>query len=203
MADILLRPELLIKLMIQLRPYIIEDYMHLYQLFNITTEELKQLPVVSKPFIGYILENILGVKQDSPLSEEEAETIYKWAEHLGLIFPFKSKNEIFYFVPSLATNAMGNEAKYHWDMGNELHYQNIDATVLCAFLKIPANDLFFHQLLALMIKDAMSKKIDTLYINSGCREAIIPLYYLEEELKSFPVMILYHPLQNIIEFRAR
>ncbi len=189
--------------MINLRPFIIEDYMHLYQLFNITTDELKRLPVVSKPFIGYILENI-KLQRESPITEKEVETIYKWAEYLGLMFPFESKKQVFYFVPSLAINAMGNEAKYYWDSENESYYYDANTTVLYAFLKIPANDLFFHQLLAVMIREAMSRKTETLYINSGCHEAIIPLHYSEEEEQNnFAVMTLYHPLQNVIEFRAR
>lgn len=190
--------------MIKLRPSIFEDDTALYQVFKITTEELKHLPVASKQFTIFTLENIVrsNRESDSPVDEkQEVETICKWAEYLGLMFLFENKKDMFYFIPSLANDTMGNEAKYYWNEENERYYRNVDAIVLYAFLKFPGNDLFFHQLLATMIKVAISMKMQTLYINKGCQEAIIPLYLSEGE--NLIVMTIYHPLQNVIEFRTR
>lgn len=139
-----------------------------------------------------------------PLNDSEKEAVVRWAEFLELMFRIEGdgpKRETYYFVPSLATEMMGEGAKYHWDNEKERYLSSKEATVLFAYLNFPANHQFFNRLLAVLIKEGLVKRLE-MYINRGCTEAIMPL--LQPSAQSpFIVLLKYHALQNVIEFKTR
>ena len=138
-----------------------------------------------------------------PISEHDKEVVIQWAERLGLMFRIdEDKRESFYYVPALASDVMGEGAKYHWDEEREKFYRSDKATVLYAFLHFPCNHQFFDRLVAVLIKEGFTKRQD-LFINRGCMEAILPLCLKKDNQKILTVMTVYHPLQNVIEFRTR
>ncbi len=174
-----------------------------YQVYHVTNKYLKPLPVVTTPWPGYVMENIARTVSKFPLNDSEKEVVVRWAETLGLMFKIESdgpKVETYYFVPSLATNMMGDHAKFHWSEEKEAYYRCKDATVLYAYIHFPANHQFFDRLLAVLIKEGFVKRTD-LFLNRGCMEAILPLFLKDHS--PLTVMIIYHPLQNVIEFRSR
>ena len=174
----------------------------LYEVFTITARHLKNLPVVSSPWSLNVAETIAHDYTDFPLTNKSKEAILDWAERLGLMLKIGQgqKKEIYYFVPSLATVLMGVAAKYHWSEEEEAFYKSSKATVLYAYLHFPANHLFFNRVLSELLKDGSSGM--ELYINLDCKEAILPLALVDSK-GVLSVMIVYHQLQNVIEFRYR
>ena len=80
--------------------------------------------------------------------------------------------------------------------------------MLYANIHIPASYQFFYGLIAELLKDVLTEpdvRKSRCCVNLGCKEAILPLHYMDEKLHSrvFRVYLQYHPLQNIIEFRAK
>ena len=174
----------------------------LYDVFTITAKHLKHLPVVSSPWSFFVIENIAPNYSEIALDIKSKEAILDWAERLGLFFRIGrgQKTEIYYFVPSLATVVMGNVAKYHWSEEEEEFYKSSKATVLYAYLHFPASHQFFNRLLSELLQDGSSGM--KLYINIGCEEAILPLALVDSK-SVLSVMVVYHQLQNVIEFRYR
>ncbi len=180
-----------------------EDTAGIYQVYHVTNKSLKPLPVVTTPWPSYVMETISREPSELPLNNSEKQAVVSWAELLGLIFLIGSdgpKRDEYYFVPSLATNMMGEHAKYHWSDEKAEFYRHPDATVLYAYLHFPANHQFFDRLLSVLIKEGFVKRLE-LFLNRGCMEAILPIF-LKDQSYLYALMV-YHPLQNIIEFRTR
>ena len=202
-SDGLLDPYFLIDLISQLSSAFLDDQKAVYQVFNIFNKQLKPLPVVSKPWPFRVIDAIASTTRDIPLSEHDKEVVIKWAVQLGLMFPIeRNRRDAFYYVPSLAWETVGNSAKYHWDEEKETFYCSERATVLYAFLRFPCNHQFFDQLVAVLIMEGYTKKQE-LFINQECTEAILPFCSKEDDQKVLTVMTVYHPLQNVFEFRTR
>ena len=174
---------------------------------NITT--LKKLPVVSAFFFKQQMTIITRKKDFQQLVPDEKEAILEWAEKLELIYSLRRSGEhMLYFVPFLATEVLGDQANFDWDYDEAEKFQASDVTVLYAKIHIPASYQFFYGLIAELLKDVV--KVDDLQnlrccVNLGCKEAILPLHYMDDKLHSrvFRVYLQYRPLQNIIEFRAK
>ena len=178
---------------------------------NITT--LKKLPIVSAPLFMSHIKTLILAKKFQQLVPDKEEAILEWAEKLELIYSLgKSGKHMFYFVPFFATEVIGDQTYFDWDYDEAEGFQTRDITVLYAKIHIPASYQFFYGLIAELLKDVVMEhgimvvqKSGRCLVNFGCKEAILPLHYVDEELHShvFRVYLQYHPLQNIIEFRAK
>ena len=183
---------------------------HNYMIHATNITALKKLPVVSAPFPKQQLKTIIASKKEfrQPVPDEE-EAILEWAEKLELIYSLgKSGEHTLYFVPFLATEALGDQANFDWNYEEAEKFQASDITVLYAKIHIPSSYQFFYGLIAELLKDVVTEHdVQKLRccINRGCQEAILPLHYVDKKLHSrvFVVYLQYHPLQNIIEFRAK
>lgn len=180
-----------------------EHHDHIYVIFTVSAKHLKVLPVVNSPWAVNVMKCVAKNFSDLPLDLASQDAILEWAERFGFLFRIGqgNQNEIYYFVPMLATEIMGETAKFNWSDEEESHYKSPNTTVLYAFLNFPASHQFYNCLLAELLKDcsANSKK---LYINLGCEEAILTLS-LDDTKTVVGVMVIYHQLQNVIEFRYR
>lgn len=177
----------------------------IYDVFAIPAQHLKDLPIVSAPLMVHIAERVC-TEQDMPqLSDNSKLAILDWMESLGLMFRIGegTKREVYYFVPLLATDQLGDKAKFSWDPQLEKAYES-ETIVLYAFLHFPATYQFFYRLLAELLKDGFHKSMSThkFLINYGCNEVILPLCCTDPP-SVLDVMVVYHPLQNVIEFRTR
>ena len=201
----LLRPAFLIDLLGSM-----EMNSHNYMIHATSIVTLRKLPVVSAPFLTQQIKTIIATKKEfRQLVPDEEEAILEWAEKLELIYSLeKSGEHMLYFVPFLATEALGDQANFNWDSEEAEGFQAEDITVLYAKIHIPASYQFFYGLIAELLKDVLTNH-DVLKsrccVNLGCKEAILPLHYLDDKLhhRVFRVYLQYHPLQNIIEFRAK
>ncbi len=175
---------------------------------NITT--FKKLPVVSAPFVKQQMKIIIAKKKKfRQFVPDEEEAILEWAKKLELIYSLgKSGKHMLYFVPFLATETLGDQANFDWDFVEAEGFQAKDITMLYAKIHIPASYQFFYGLIAELLKDVLIEHNvlkSRCCVNLGCKEAILPLYYVDDKLHChvFRVYLQYHPLQNIIEFRAK
>jgi len=208
-SDALLTPHFLITLMSKLGSTFTETQQQestLNEVFRINHRQLAGLPVVTKPWPGVVMEKLAPRFSDYPITEHEKEVVVQWAEKLKLMFRIEtgptSTKKVFYFIPSLASEAMGEAAKFLWDDQRAKGLRSHDASVLYAFLHFPCNHQFFDQLLALLINEGLTTKED-MFINIGCKEAILPLtMVVSSQAPSRSVYTAYHPLQNVIEFRS-
>ena len=203
--DHLLRPAFLIELLWSM------EIRNSYNYTSHTTHTaLVKLPVVSASFLKQQMKTIIASKKEfrQPIPDEEV-AILEWTEKLELIYSLgKSGQHTLYFVPFLATEALGDQANFDWNYEEAEKFQASDITVLYAKIHIPSSYQFFYGLIAELLKDVMTKRdVQKLRccINRGCREVILPLHYVDKKLHSrvFSVYLQYHPLQNIIEFRAK
>lgn len=184
---------------------------HNYMIHATNITALKKLPVLSSPFPRQQMETLVSTKKESKqLLPDEQEAILDWAEKLELMYSLGKVGEhTLYFVPFLATEALGDQANFDWDGDEAAGFQADDITKLYAILHIPASYQFFYGLIAELLKDVVTehdvRKSGRCCINLGCKEAMLPLHYVDEKLQSrvFRVYLQYHPLQNIIEFRAK
>ena len=204
-ADHLLCPTFLIEVLQSM-----QMIYHGYMLDSITVTALKKLPVVSAPYLKKQMKTIIATKKDfCQLVHDEEEAILEWTEKLELIYSLgRSGEHMLYFVPFLATEALGDQANFDWDYDEAEKFQARDITVLYAKIHIPASYQFFYGLIAELLKDVLTEadvRKSRCCVNLGCKEAILPLHYMDNKLHSrvFRVYLQYHPLQNIIEFRAK
>ena len=201
-TDALLKPAFLVDILLMFEVF--QDPV-IYDVFAISAIHLKNLPIVSAPLMLHIMERVC-TDQDMPqLNDDSKLTILDWAESLGLMFRIGegTKREVYYFVPLLATSLLGDKAKFSWDPKTEKAYKS-ETIVLYAYLRFPATYQFFYRLLAVLLKDGFheSKNTHNFRINYGCNEAILPVCCADPP-RVLGVMAIYHPLQNVIEFRTR
>ena len=136
-------------------------------------------------------------------SKREHQVVISWMKELEVIYSIGSlrrESDIF-FVPFLATDAASEQIMFDWNEGVVSEFDN--ALILYAQLPILTTDQFFHRLIASLLKDSVATESQKIWINAGCREAMLPLH---EPLSRVPlgmVLLRYHPIQNIIEFRLR
>ena len=204
-TDHLIHPTFLIELL-----HSMEMNSHNYMSHATNITALKKLSVVRAPFPKQQMKTIIAMKKDfRQLVPDEEEAILEWAEKLELIYSLgKSGEHMLYFVPFLATEALGDQANFDWDYDEAEKFQARDITVLYAKIHIPASYQFFYGLIAELLKDVLTEpdvRKSRCCVNLGCKEAILPLHYMDEKLHShvFRVYLQYHPIQNIIEFRAK
>ena len=206
-VDHLIRPAFLIELLLSM-----EMNSHNYMIHSISIAALKKLPVLNAPFPKQQMETLIAQKKEFRLlTPDQQDAVLEWAEKLELIYSLgKYKDHTLYFLPFLATEALGDQANYHWDYEEAEGFLSDDSTtVLYAQMHIPASYQFFYGLIAELLKDVVTEhnlqKSERCCINIGCKEAILPMHYIDERLHSrvFRVYLQYHPLQNIIEFRAK
>ena len=184
---------------------------HNYMIHATNITALKKLPVVNAPFPKQQMRTLVAEKREfRQLIPDEQEAILEWAEKLELIYSLgKNKEHMLYFIPFLGTESLGDQANYDWDPEEAKLFQADEITVLYAEMHIPTSYQFFYGLIAELLKDVVTEhnlqKSGRCCINLGCKEAILPLHYIDERLNSrvFRVYLQYHPLQNIIEFRAK
>ena len=207
-TDHLLHPIFLVDLL-----HSMEMNSHNYMIHATNITALKKLPVVSAPFPKQQMKTIVARKKDfRQLVPDEEEAILEWAEKLELIYSLgRSGEHMLYFVPFMATELLKCPASFDWDYNEAEKFQARDITVCCAKIHIPASNQFFYSLIAELLKDVVlehimgPQKSESCLIKLGCKEAILPLHYMDNKLHSrvFRVYLQYHPLQNIIEFRAK
>ena len=204
--DHLIHPAFLIELLLSM-----EMNSHNYMIHGTNITALKKLPVVNAPFPKTQMETLVAQrrKEFRQLLPYEGDAILDWADNLEVMYSLsKVKGHMLYFVPFLATEAMGEQANFDWDEEEAKRFQGPDMTVLYAEMHIPASYQLFYGLIAELLKDVVTEhnvQMGRCCINRGCKEAILPLHYIDEKLHSrvFRVYLSYHPLQNIIEFRAK
>lgn len=205
-ADHLIRPAFLIELLLSM-----EMNSHNYMIHATHITALKKLPVISAPFPKTQMETLVSEKKEyRMLVPKEQEAILEWAEKLELMYSLGPVgHHVLYFVPFLATEALGDQANFDWDADEAEALLADDVTVLYAEMHIPTSYQFFYSLITELLKDVVTGlNVHTsgrCCINRGCKEAILPLHYVDEKLhgRVFRVYLQYHPLQNIIEFRAK
>ena len=100
------------------------------------------------------------------------------------------------FVPFLATEAVSD-----WNEGVVSEFDN--ALILYAQLPILTTDQFFHRLITSLLKDSVETESQKMWINAGCKEAMLPLHEPHSRAPLGLVLLRYHPIQNIIEFRLK
>ena len=204
-VDHLIRPAFLNEL---LRSLEMNSHNYMIHATNITA--LKKLPVLNAPFPKAQMETLMAQKREfRQITPEQQVAVLDWAEKLELIYSLgKHKDHKLYFVPFLATEVLGDQANYDWDPDEAAQFLADDFTVLYAEMRIPSSYQFFYGLIAELLKDVVTEhnaQKGRCCINLGCKEAILPMHYIDERLHSrvFRVYLQYHPLQNIIEFRAK
>ena len=205
LSDHLIRPSFLIELLLSM-----EMNSHNYMIHATNINALKKLPVVSAPFPKTQMETLVAQRKEfAQLVPVEEDAILEWADNLEIVYSLsKVKEHMLYFIPFLATEAMGEQANFDWDQDEAEGFQAPDMTILYAEMHIPASYQLFYGLIAELLKDVVTEhtvQMGRCCINWGCKEAILPLHYIDEKLHSrvFRVYLRYHPLQNIIEFRAK
>lgn len=155
------------------------------------------------------MEILIASKVKLPqLTPEEQDAILDWAEELELIFSLRKLEEhVLYFVPFLATEALGDQASIDWDHKEAMQFQADDVTILYAEMHIPSTYQFFYRFIAELLKDVITvpciQKSGRCRIKLGCMEAILPLQFVDIDHMFCWVYLRYHPLQNMIEFRAK
>ena len=181
---------------------------HNYLVHAINITAVKRLPVFSAPFPKQQINILMASKEKfRRLVPEEQDAILEWAEKLELIYGLGKLGEhILYFVPFLTTEALGDQASFDWDNEEAVQFQAEDNTVLYAEIHIPLSYQFFYRLIAELLKDVIAvhymQKFGRCRINLGCMEAIFPLRFVDMSQFS-RVYLQHHPLQNMIEFRAK
>ena len=188
---------------------------HDYQVFSLNLGVLKGLPVVSR---ALLTQRAFSQMPDRS-SESAVSSIIEWMKALEIIYSLgtwqghQSRNEKF-FVPFLATEALSDDAPYKWDWNLAEELSDDTALVLYAALHSHVTDHFFHRLIASLLSDALANAASNpqCYINLGCKEAMLPLFYTDRLTASGEgrghrahemVLLRYHPIQNFIEFRKK
>ena len=203
-SDHLLCPAFLIELLLSM-----EMNFDNYLIHATSINAVKRLPIFGAPFPKQQMEILIASKVNSQqLTPDEQDAILDWAEKLDLIFSLgKFGEHILYFVPFLATEALGDEASIDWDDKEAAQFQADDITILYAEMHIPSSYQFFYRLIAKLLKDVITdhylQKFGRCRIKLGCMEAILPLQLVDMDHVPTRVYLRYHPLQNIIEFRAK
>ncbi len=172
---------------------------HDYQVFSLDLGNLKGLPVVSAPLLtqrmGIIgIANREGEANSTIESMKALEVIYSLGRHRG-----QDKEK--FFVPFLAMEALSDSASFKWDKALETKLCSDATLVLYASLHNHATDHLFYRVIASMLNDAVANPSVQVrcFVNLGCREAMLPLFYSDGQ--SEMVLLRYHPVQNFIEFR--
>ena len=181
-----------------------------YLIHATSINAVKRLPIFGAPFPKQQMVILNESKVNSrQLTPDEQDAILDWAEKLDLIFSLgKFGEHILYFVPFLATEALGDEASIDWDDKEAAQFQANDiTTVLYAEMHIQLSYQFFYCLIAELLKDVITvhyiQKSGRCLIKLGCMEAILPLQFVDMGHTFSRVYLRYHPLQNVIEFRAK
>ena len=142
---------------------------------------------------------------------KEQELIFEWLKRLEFAYSIgkiggRGEEKEKFFVPFLAAESQSDNAYYNWDPDLEAQFNDCPV-VLYTQLHIPATEHFYHRLIASLLSDAVksSQQQKPCYIKLGCEAAILPL---QSEDRDSPntlsqVLLKYHAVQNIIEFRAR
>ena len=177
-----------------------------YLIHATSIDAVKRLPVFGAPFPKQQMEILITSKVN--LTPVEQNAILEWAENLELIFSLgKLEEHVLYFVPFLATLACGDQPSIDWDHKEAMRFQADDITVLYAEMHIPSTYQFFYHFIAELLKDVITvpciQKSGRCRIKLGCMEAILPLQFVNMDHMFSRVYLRYHPLQNMIEFRAK
>ena len=165
-TDHLLRPTFLIEL---LRSMEMNSHNYMIHATNITFA-LKKVPIVSASFPKQQMKTLIASRKEfRQLVPDEEEAILEWAEKLELIYSLgRSGEHMLYFVPFLATEALGDQANYDWDYDEAEGFQARDITVLYAKIHIPASHQFFYGLIAELLKDVLMVYSATMEKNILC-----------------------------------
>ena len=173
---------------------------HEYQVFTLPLGFLKGLPVVSAQLLRQRMV-VLGVADGT-----NEKSIIEWMKTLDVIYSLGKRRgeEEKFFVPFLATEALSDKACCKWDQDRADELASDESLVLYALLPFHATEQFFHRLIASLLADAVVNvsSLPKCYINLGCKEAMLPLPSEDLQSSQDPVLLKYHRIQNIIEFRT-
>ena len=168
-----------------------------YMVFAPSNTALRKLPVVTSQLLHHRM-------SDMNLDAKKQDAVISWMKELEVIYSIGNERSDIFFVPFLATEAVSDQAMYDWNEGVASEFDT--ALTLYAQLHVPATEQFFHRLIALLLKDAATMG-PHLWINLGCKEAMLPLHYdnpdSQQRQQLGVALLRHHPIQNIIEFRLR
>ena len=164
-------------------------------------ENGKHYPIASRAQIIQELESL-----DPQISSDSVQIILRLAEKLGILLPIGSapKHGAAYFAPLLTSDFLGENAQFCWDTEEEMAHCSPDAITFYVCLHFPATIHFFFELLSLFLKDGGIDRLcaENFMINAGCSKAILPQCCLGCLPAVSSVLLAYHSLQNMIEFKA-
>lgn len=178
-------------------------------MFALNNKELKDLPIVTAQWPKKQMDNLAAQKDGQfQLESSEQDQVLFWAEKLELMFNIgENRRKVYYFVPFLATEAMGEYPSYSWNEDVAKSFDGRSTTVLYASLHFPATHNFFCRVIADLLKNVLKdvKRGTKCFINLGCMEAILPMKCTTSAQQhiELSVYLRYHPLQNIIEFQTK
>ena len=164
-------------------------------------ENGKRYPIASRILILRELESL-----DPQISSDSIQIILRLAEKLGILLPVGStpKHGAAYFVPLLTSDFLGEKALFCWDTIEEMAHYSPRAITFYVRLHFPATISFFFELLSMFLKDGGIDRVcaENFLINANCSKAILPQCCLDCLPALSSVMLAYHSLQNMIEFKA-
>ena len=187
-SDCILRPAFIAELL-QTCLEKMTDYDNM--VFALSNPALSRLPVIT----SQLLEARMST---NGLDFHEHQAVISWMKELEVIYSIGSprRESDIYFVPFLATEAVSD-----WNEGVVSEFDN--ALILYAQLPILTTDQFFHRLITSLLKDSVETESQKMWINAGCKEAMLPLHEPHSRAPLGLVLLRYHPIQNIIEFRLK